>query len=198
MNKKTIVISSILMLITVAVCYGYFKYKRYLPTLDSSPSHLLNVEEIQQIRAEQPITMIKVYKAKRTLELLHQDQIIKTYDMRLGFDPIGHKVKEGDGKTPEGRYMIDWRNPKSQFYKSLHISYPNAADKAKAKQLNVSPGGDVMIHGSANNAQIKKLPKLMEYLPREDWTWGCVAVRNVDMDEIWKLVDDGTTIEIFP
>ena len=198
MNKKTIILSTVLILITAAFCFGYYKYNRYLPTLNESPAQVLSSEGIQKIRAEHPITIVKVYKSKRILELLHQDQIMKRYDMRLGFDPIGHKVKEGDGKTPEGRYIIDWRNPNSQFYKSLHISYPNEEDKKKAQTLGVSPGGDIMIHGSANNAQIKKLPKLMEYLPRNDWTWGCVAVRNIDMDEIWKLVDNGTPIEIYP
>ncbi|MNC71812.1 hypothetical protein D3C75_1227720 [compost metagenome] len=77
------------------------------------------------------------------------------------------------------------------------MSYPNQQDKSKANQLGVSPGGDIMIHGSATRSQVEKLPSLMTYLPRNDWTWGCIAVRNIDMDEIWKLVDDGTVISIY-
>ena len=184
-------------ILSCGIIYGYLKFNRFLlnPTETST---ILSEQEIKNLRQSSPINEVHVYKSERRLHLLSGSHIVRSYDMRLGFDPIGHKVKEGDGKTPEGRYVIDWRNPNSQFYKSLHISYPNATDIAKAKQLGGSPGGDIMIHGSANNAQIKKLPTLMEYLPRNDWTWGCIAVRNVDMDEIWKLVDNGTPIEIFP
>lgn len=190
----------ILMLIVICLglTYAYSKYNRYLPTLNATPSPTLTPLDIDKIRQNTPITQVNVYKAERRLELLYQQQIIKRYSMRLGFEPIGHKVKEGDGKTPEGNYLIDWRNPNSQFYKSLHISYPNAQDKAKAKALGVSAGGDIMIHGSANNRQIQALPKMMEYMPRNDWTWGCIAVKNVDMDEIWRLVDNGIPITIFP
>lgn len=198
MSKKKIFCTLSLVIIIACLGYAYVKYNRYLPTLDQPQTMALTQLEIEKIRDQTPITLIKVFKAKRRLEILHHDQVIHTYPMRLGFDPIGHKVQEGDGKTPEGRYVIDWRNPQSQFYKSLHISYPNAQDQATAQALGVSAGGDVMIHGSANNKQLKALPKLMDYLPRNDWTWGCVAVRNVDMDELWKLVDNGTAIEIVP
>lgn len=198
MSKKISWSIFLLLIIAVGITYAYFKYNRYLPTLDQSQATTLSQLEIEKIRAQTPITLIRVFKAKRTLELLHDDQLIKAYSMRLGFDPIGHKVKAGDGKTPEGRYVIDWRNPHSQFYKSLHISYPNAQDQASAQALGVSSGGDVMIHGSANNKQLQALPQLMDYMPRSDWTWGCVAVRNNDMDEIWLLVDNGTAIEISP
>ena len=198
MSKKMSLGIFSLMIIALGITYAYFKYNRYLPTLDQSQATTLSQLEIEKIRAQTPITLIRVFKAKRALELLHDDQVIKTYSMRLGFDPIGHKVKEGDGKTPEGRYVIDWRNPQSAFYKSLHISYPNEEDKAKAAALGVSAGGDIMIHGSATTSQVNKLPALMDYFPRHDWTWGCIAVRNTDMDEIWLLVKNGTPIEIFP
>lgn len=127
MSKKMSLGIFSLMIIALGITYAYFKYNRYLPTLDQSQATTLSQLEIEKIRAQTPITLIKVFKAKRTLELLHDDQVIKAYSMRLGFDPIGHKVKEGDGKTPEGRYVIDWRNPQSQFYKSLHISYPQCS-----------------------------------------------------------------------
>jgi murein L,D-transpeptidase YafK len=184
-------------ILSCGIIYGYLKFNRFLlnPTETST---ILSEQEIKNLRQSSPINEVHVYKSERRLHLLSGSHIVRSYDMRLGFDPIGHKVKEGDGKTPEGRYVIDWRNPNSQFYKSLHISYPNATDIAKAKQLGVSPGGDIMIHGSASTKQLKRLPQLMDYLPKDDWTWGCIAVRNVDMDEIWKLVDNGTPIEIYP
>lgn len=198
MSNKKIFGSLSLVMIIACLGYAYFKYNRHLPTLDQPQAPALAQLDIEKIRAQTPIDLVKVFKAKRTLEILHNDQFIKTYAMRLGFDPIGHKVQEGDGKTPEGRYVIDWRNPNSQFYKSLHISYPNTTDQQKAKYLGVSPGGDIMIHGSANHQQLKAQPQLMDYLPQRDWTWGCVAVRNTDMDELWQLVDNGTTIMIYP
>lgn len=198
MNKKIILLIS-LILLAIAGAFAYQKYGKYLPSEPTTtPIHSLTSAEMAKIRQNTPITEVKVYKSERIVKLLHREQTIRTYPMRLGFDPIGHKVQEGDGKTPEGHYVLDWRNPKSAFYKSLHVNYPNAQDQAKAKQLGVSAGGDIMIHGSATTAQVNKLPKLMDYLPQKDWTWGCVAVRNVDMDEIWTLVDDGTIITIYP
>ena len=187
-----------LLAIAIASVWTYQKYNQFIPTANAA-IHVQNLseQEIQRLRQNTPITEVKVYKSDRIVKLMHHDQDIRTYPMRLGFDPIGHKAKEGDGKTPEGRYILDWRNPNSAFYKSLHVSYPNQQDKSKANQLGVSPGGDIMIHGSATRSQMEKLPSLMTYLPRNDWTWGCIAVRNIDMDEIWKLVDDGTVISIY-
>ena len=198
MNKKCIFSLLILIAVTIASIFAYQKYNKFIPTTEAA-IHVkaLNEADSIKIRQQTPITQVKVYKTDRVVQLLHRDQVIRTYPMRLGFDQIGHKVKEGDGKTPEGTYILDWRNPKSAFYKSLHVSYPNVQDQAKAKQLGVSAGGDIMIHGSATSSQIEKFPSLMKYLPRNDWTWGCVAVRNIDMDEIWTLVDDGTVITIY-
>ncbi|MFW2083206.1 L,D-transpeptidase family protein [Acinetobacter guillouiae] len=198
MNKKYLIPCLMLLAIAIASVWTYQKYNQFIPTANAA-IHVQNLSEqdIQRLRQNTPITEIKVYKSDRIVKLMHHDQDIRTYPMRLGFDPIGHKVKEGDGKTPEGRYILDWRNPNSAFYKSLHVSYPNQQDKSKANQLGVSPGGDIMIHGSATRSQVEKLSSLMTYLPRNDWTWGCIAVRNIDMDEIWKLVDDGTVISIY-
>ena len=144
------------------------------------------------------VTKIIVDKGDRRMRLFHNDKVLKTYKMSLGFAPVGHKQIEGDGKTPEGSYTLDWRNPNSQFYKSLHISYPNASDTAQAKARGVSAGGDVMIHGSSNLPQGKPQQALYDYLPREDWTHGCVAVSNQDMDELWANVKNGTKIRIYP
>jgi len=111
----------------------------------------------------------------------------------LGRNPRDHKVEEGDGRTPEGRYTLDWRNPNSRFYRAIHISYPNARDRARAAELGVDPGGSVMLHG---------LPNGLEDIGRshvgKDWTDGCIAVTNQEMDEIWEKTPDGTPIEIIP
>lgn len=141
---------------------------------------------------------VRVYKSRRQLQLLQHGQTIKTYAIRLGFAPIGHKQQEGDGKTPEGRYLLDWHNPASQFYRSIHISYPNAADLQNAQTRGVSPGGNVMIHGSMKTFGGNRGQPLYEYLPQQDWTLGCIAVSNQDMDEIYQQVKDGTPIEIRP
>ena len=200
MNKKCVTFLGILAISSIiAGKYYYPQYQKYIPTSASEvvfPPPLSDAE-ISHIRTYQPITKIQVFKAKRQIQLIHQNEKIRSYPMRLGFNPLGHKQQEGDGKTPEGRYVIDWRNPNSAFYKSLHISYPNIQDTAKAQKLGVSAGSNVMIHGS-NYKVLSKLPFMMKYLPRDDWTLGCIAVRNVDIDEIWTLIDNGTMIEIYP
>lgn len=134
---------------------------------------------------------VLVLKSERKLHLIRKEKIFRTYSVALGRSPVGDKVKEGDNKTPEGNYTLDWRNSNSSCYKSLHISYPNKEDKARAKKLNVSPGGDVMIHGlHPSNEWMGKMHLKI------DWTYGCVAVTNEEMDEIWKSVKNGTPIEI--
>jgi murein L,D-transpeptidase YafK len=131
---------------------------------------------------------VLVDKSERTLQLLRDGAVIATFSVALGFAPEGHKTQQGDGRTPEGRYVLDWRNPKSRFHLSIHISYPNSADKAQAAARGVSPGGDIFIHGT---------PWLASVTGR-DWTLGCIAVSNADMDAIWASVADGTPIVIRP
>ncbi len=188
----------------VALLLGLYQFRAYLPA--SQPDVLISQTSIGQSvsqpndhshLAQLSVTKIKVYKAQRYLDLLHEDQVIRRYPIRLGFDPLGHKAVEGDGKTPEGIYQIDWRNANSSFYKSLHISYPNQQDTQHAQQLGASAGGDIMIHGSAPKLGAQGQP-LYHYMPRNDWTLGCIAVSNAAMDEIWLLVKDRTTIEIMP
>ena len=184
-------------LVLVSLCAAaYWTWLRYHALLPSAPSQKTTALHIdwQQVAIDE----VRVYKAKRQVQVLQNGTVIKTYAMRLGFAPIGHKTTEGDGKTPEGSYTLDWRNPNSLFYKSLHISYPNANDTAQAQARGVSAGGDVMIHGSSNLPQGKPQQALYDYLPREDWTHGCVAVSNQDMDELWANVKNGTKIVIFP
>ncbi len=133
-----------------------------------------------------------VSKKQRTLSLLHKGKIFKTYNIALGFTPHGHKQEEGDGKTPEGLYTIDWRQHSNSVYKSLHISYPSSQDKLKAGKANRSPGGAIMIHGLGIYKRFGKT----HY--KSNWTLGCVAVTDEEMDEIWTLVPNGTPIEILP
>ena len=138
---------------------------------------------------------IRVDKSERRLELLRKGKVIARYQIALGRSPVGAKEKQGDMRTPEGRYTIDWRNPKSGYHLSLHISYPDKADRARAAKLGIDdPGGDIMIHGQPNGySQPASL-----LLQTVDWTFGCIAVTNADMDAIWKAVPDGTPIEILP
>jgi len=118
---------------------------------------------------------------------------MKTYKVALGGSPSGPKMRQGDHKTPEGLYRLDFRNAHSQFYRSIHISYPSAHDRAEARKKGVSPGGDVFIHGLPNG-----YGWIGESHGVKDWTDGCIAVTNPEIDEIWQSVTDGTPIEIRP
>lgn len=138
---------------------------------------------------------VLVKKGQRRLYLLRDGQPFRTYRVALGFAPEGHKEREGDGRTPEGRYVLDWRNANSQFTKAINISYPNAADRARAAARGDRPGGAIMIHGEPRGQRQRALRELIRY---EDWTQGCVAVSNLAMDEIWRYTLDGTPIEIQP
>jgi len=134
------------------------------------------------------VTRVAVYKNARTMHLFHGTKVLKEYKFDLGFAPVGDKQVEGDGKTPEGRYFIDRRNPNSSFHLSIGISYPNAEDIAEAKVLGKSPGGDIFIHGQYNTFK-KRGP---------DWTAGCISVTNREMEDIYAMVKDGTVIDIYP
>ncbi|MEP2531620.1 L,D-transpeptidase family protein [Shimia sp.] len=134
------------------------------------------------------VTRILVYKEDRKMFLMHHDKALKVYDVDLGFAPLGHKQVEGDGRTPEGDYYVDRRNPNSQFYLSVGISYPNAADRAYAHSIGRSPGGDIFIHGR---------PKLYRN-GKEDWTAGCIAVTDREMRDVYAMVNKGTLVSIYP
>jgi len=136
---------------------------------------------------------IVVYKAQRRLELRRDGQVLRAYHIALGPHPIGPKVERGDGKTPEGTYFIDRRNMASEYHLSLHISYPEKADIKRAAALNVDPGANILIHGEPNILNHEGKARLLK-----DWTAGCIALHNTDMDEVWRLVDDGVTVEIHP
>ncbi len=144
---------------------------------------------IEQVRADRVI----VEKGKRQLHLLASGKVLRTYRIALGPDPVGPKLREGDGKTPEGLYVIDSRNAQSGYHRALHISYPSAADVDRARRAGVKPGGDIMIHGIRNGfGWLGPLHRMT------DWTQGCIAVTNSEIEEIWAAVPDGTPIELRP
>ncbi|WP_246221805.1 L,D-transpeptidase family protein [Marichromatium bheemlicum] len=138
---------------------------------------------------------VVVHKSSRTLELWHGQTLLRSYRVALGGAPVGHKFRSGDERTPIGDYVLDWRNPHSNFHKSIHISYPNARDRATARALGYDPGGMIMIHGQPNHIRSERVRR--EYATR-DWTDGCIAVQDHEMDEIWRMVRDGTPIRILP
>ncbi len=136
-------------------------------------------------------TKIVVKKGERTLYLLQDDEVIARYRVALGPNPVGPKVFQGDGRTPEGDYVIEARNAGSNFYRALKISYPSAEDRALARRYRIPAGGLIMIHGQPNTPR-------QGHNPGRDWTEGCIAVRNDEMDQIWRAVDVGTPVEIQP
>lgn len=134
------------------------------------------------------VTRVIVNKGERKMYLLHHRKVLETYNVDLGFASGGHKQFEGDGRTPEGEYIIDRRNPNSKFHLSLGISYPNEADIAYASSMGKAPGGDIFIHGRPNS--------LFGLGP--DWTAGCISVSNPEMEDIYAMVRDGTPVTILP
>lgn len=141
------------------------------------------------------VDRVVVKKSERKLELISHGKVVRKYRVALGNAPEGHKYREGDGRTPVGNYVLNWRNPDSNFYKAIHISYPNPQDRLNSQRLGYKPGGSIMLHGMPKYIQSKNV--LREYANR-DWTKGCIAVQNHEMDEIWHLVPDGTPIQILP
>ncbi len=136
---------------------------------------------------------VLVLKAQRKLFLIKDDRILKAIDIRLGLVPEGEKETEGDFRTPEGSYLLDRRNLNSDYFLSIHISYPNAQDLSEARGTGLSPGGNIMIHGLPNERQHER-----EYYSGWDWTDGCIAVSNTDMVDIWMMTGVDTPIEILP
>lgn len=148
----------------------------------------------QAAPAEQQADAIAVHKGARRMDLLRGGKVVATYRIALGGNgDAGHKSREGDEKTPEGRYAIDWRNPRSMAHLSLHISYPNEQDRKTAAAAGVSPGGNIMIHGLPNGwGWLGSAHRVW------DWTDGCIAVTDAEMRDIWAKVANGTPIDIMP
>ena len=143
--------------------------------------------------AQQQADRIVIEKARREMTLLSRGKVLRSYKVALGHNPVGPKTRQGDMRTPEGMYTIDARYAHSEYHMALHISYPNAADRAQARKLGLNPGGDILIHGLPNGlGSIGKAHRLW------DWTKGCIAVTDGEIEEIFRLVPNGTPVEIGP
>lgn len=143
--------------------------------------------------AQEKADFVLVEKSKNLLTLFKNEKVIGTYHVVFGGNPVGHKQQEGDNKTPEGRYILDSKNANSSYYKAFHISYPNATDIANAKAKGVSAGGAIMVHGQKNGFGWAEMAT-----QKTNWTLGCIALTNGDMDILWKKINVPTTIEIKP
>lgn len=177
---------SLLGVIALLVSFS-FGYSAFMARMGSG--QLPNLRPV----AEQADRII-VSKADRWMYLLRNGSILRDYPVAMGaaWDQ-GHKQREGDKKTPEGSYVIEWRNPNSAFHLSLRVSYPSQADRQAAELAGVSPGGDIMIHGLPNGwGALAPLHRLL------NWTDGCIAVTNAEIREIWSIVPNGTPIDILP
>jgi murein L,D-transpeptidase YafK len=170
--RRIIFFTNLLLLVSVCIPSGFARQA-------SSPALLAD--------------RIVIIKSTRTMNLLSRGKVLKSYKVALSSHSVGPKERFGDHRTPEGIYSVDWKNPKSQFHLALHISYPNAADREKARKLGVDPGGEIEIHGLG-----AKFGWIGARHRETDWTEGCIAVTNEEIDEIWKLVPVGIPVEIRP
>lgn len=149
--------------------------------------------KINPLPIDTKVNSIVINKADRILILFEGNKPVKSYSISLGGNPVGNKVMEGDQKTPEGNYIVDYRNQESRFHLALHVSYPDSIAARRAKSIGVSPGGMIMIHGLRNGiGWIGRLHLLL------DWTDGCIAVTNPEIEQIWSIIQDGTPVTINP
>ena len=151
---------------------------------------------LRLLGAEVPVDLVVIVKRIRLMRLLYRDRIMRSYRVALGRNPMGHKRERGDGRTPEGLYRIDYKKPESLFNLALHIDYPNERDRAEAAARGADPGGAIYIHGQPTAAGELAFFRLK--FAREDWTDGCVAVTNAEMDQIYRSVRAGTPVLIRP
>ena len=147
----------------------------------------------QRTSASKSVDKILVIKSARRLELISDGKVIRSYRISLGKQPKGPKLQEGDKRTPEGLYWVDWRKRSDKFNLAMHINYPNVSDAAKARREGVNPGSMIMIHGTPDSEENPE-----ELFHTLDWTDGCIAMKNYEMREVWSMVKDGTMVEIRP
>lgn len=136
---------------------------------------------------------VLVVKSEKRLYLLQNGDVFASFRVAFGGNPKGHKQQQGDERTPEGRYVLDHKNPHSAYYKSIHVSYPDARDRESARKRGVDPGGDIMVHGQPNGRERWEV-----FTQLVNWTNGCIALKNSEMDYVWETVKIGTPIEIRP
>ena len=196
-TARTIIIIFAIASVSFLMYEFWFKYEMLSIeniNLDSNSNGEAYIE-MDTVKLDSSVEIDKViaFKERRKMMLVKNGDTLKTYQISLGKNPAGPKEKEGDKKTPEGKYILDWRNPNSKYHLSIHISYPNNDDKRKAALNGVNPGGEIMIHGCPNG-----LGWNWKYYKVNDWTDGCIAVNNEEIEEIWNVVKNGTEIEIFP
>lgn len=139
------------------------------------------------------IDRVVVYKSKAQMQLFWAGKLITQYKIAMGDNPVGHKYQEGDQRTPEGIYELDYKKADSAYYKAIHISYPNQADRFRAEALGINPGGMIMIHGQKPDAELTP-----EQAQQINWTDGCIAITNDQIDQLWQAISIGTPIEIWP
>ncbi|MEH6565257.1 MAG: L,D-transpeptidase family protein [Halopseudomonas sp.] len=156
-------------------------------------SLLLCLSSLYALAAAPVIDKVVVHKAERRLELISEGKVLHAYQIALGRQPVGHKRQQGDQRTPEGIYTIDWRHESPAYNLSMHLDYPNLKDKMAAYENDVDPGGMIMIHGTPIDEDYPEW-----YFKGLDWTNGCIALGNAEMREVWDLVPDGTLVEILP
>jgi murein L,D-transpeptidase YafK len=179
---KLLLILALLAALFAMAVYSYTRIAARYGSLDAAPPMASAAEQADAI---------VVSKSAQRMRLLREGAVIREYRISLGGNPQGHKQQEGDNRTPEGQYLIDWRNEKSAYHLSLHISYPNADDRQRASNVGVEPGGNVMIHGLPNGWGF-----VGPWHQRWNWTQGCIAVTDQEMRDIWPLVPNGTPILI--
>ncbi len=193
--KKVILLLFLIFIAVAGLCY--MQSRRARDTSSSRPSE--RVSEHPPTSSDsatgeyQTADLVYIEKEARRLTLFRKGKPIRSYRVALGFAPKGKKTTDGDGKTPEGSYIIDRRKWNSRFHRALHISYPNADDRRQAAERGVSPGGDIMIHGLLNGLGGMGKAHLLH-----DWTLGCIALTNEEVEEVWRLAPVGTPVEIVP
>ena len=166
---------------------------RLLSVLCLSVAGLLSAAPAAASLSQEPAKadLVVVKKSQYRLALMRDGKEIKSFWIALGANPVGPKLMKGDNRTPEGRYLLDYKKEDSQYYRAIHISYPNVEDMNRAQQMGVHPGSMLMIHGQPNAVLNSKVQ-------RSNWTNGCIALLNHDMDELWRSVETGTPLEIYP
>ncbi len=159
----------------------------------TAPSMAAENMRVASLTTGQIADRVVVLKGDRRLVVMKGDRVLRIFRIALGRYPKGHKRREGDAKTPEGSYTLDYKLEDSAFFRAIHISYPNRRDLARAEAKGVSPGGKIMIHGLPNDMSAEDVGH-----PWIDWTQGCIAVTNREMKELWSMIRPGTPIEIHP